>query len=124
MLCWSMSHPPISQIQGVCEDYLLHRITLSNCVSVSLYAQKHTCHRLLEGADSYSRLVSEYIEIPLPAVTPFMGKIKYTYAICIYNKIYELRKSLLYPYAERVFRAVMKPSNTNTTQKSKVDVVK
>ena len=50
----NLSHE-FPQIQEACEQFLLDRITIHNCVSISLYAAQHSCDKLLAGSDYYTR---------------------------------------------------------------------
>lgn len=43
------------EVQKACEMFLLGRISIENCLTVSQYAAQHSCYRLMESADTFTR---------------------------------------------------------------------
>ena len=49
------NHFDFPEVCDACDRFLLDKITVSNCVSLSKYAQKFSCKKLMEGADMFIR---------------------------------------------------------------------
>ncbi|XP_063684776.1 kelch-like protein diablo [Bolinopsis microptera] len=113
------------EIQDACEQFLLDRITIENCVSISLYASHHSCNKLLEGSDTYTRAhflevtrCAEFSNLELEHLVKLIShdELKVSSEIEVFNAVVkwvkhdeDKRRSLLPDILEHVRFGVMSP---------------